>query len=205
MEKDVDCLQCSESFDWNSDETQLDFVALKKAYQDVFELPSHVYESSLIRASMLLAGEYNSLYFLKNLLLRMETVLKLFHGFSETCEMELKVELKDRVTNPEEMEKYVISFLIIFEMPNISSSEYIDKALPRLCKAMACLPYSALARICRIWARYCRRSFKNILEQLHQLITIRTMDSGICNKGHLQDNVDIIAATKVMKVSFMRS
>lgn len=113
--------------------------------------------------------------------------------------MELKVELKDKLDNPEELEKYVISFLIIFEMPTLESTEYVDKALPQLCKAMSLLPYSALARICRVWARYCRNSFKNILELLHQLITARVIKN--CDgKRHLQDNIDIVSATKVMKV-----
>lgn len=44
------------TFDWLSDETRIDFFALRKAYQNVFELPSHVFEGSLIRALMLLAG-----------------------------------------------------------------------------------------------------------------------------------------------------
>lgn len=116
--------------------------------------------------------------------------------------MELKVELKGKLCNPEDVEKYVISFLIVFEMPAVGNPEYVDRALPQLCRAMSYLPYSALARICRVWARHCQNSFKNILELLHQLITARTIDNGDEKRRHLQDNVDIISATKVMKVSW---
>lgn len=121
-------------------------------------------------------------------------------SFAETTEMELKVELKGKLNNPEDLEKYVISFLIIFEMPVLGSSKYIQEALPLLCKAMSYLPVSALARICRVWARHCKNSFRNILQILHQLITSKTIDSCGGKSYHLQDNVDIISATKVMKV-----
>ncbi len=113
-------------------------------------------------------------------------------------------ELKGKQNSPEELEKYVNSFLIIFEMPPMESPEYVDKALPKLCKAMSYLPYSALARICGVWARYCRNSFKNILESLHQLITARAIKN-YDGKRHLQDNVDIISATKVMKVRLIKA
>lgn len=189
MEKDVD------SSDWSSDEIRIDFLALRKAYQNVFELPSHVYESSLIRALVLLAGKYFTP------ILHICFSLLIIFPFSETTEMELKVELKDRLNNPEDMEKYVISFLIIFEMPTLGNPEYLHEALPLLCKAMSHLPVSALARICRVWARYCRNSFRNILELLHQLITTRTVESCGGKRYPLHDNIDIISATKVMKVS----
>ncbi|XP_065205619.1 ubiquitin-protein ligase E3A isoform X2 [Planococcus citri] len=175
MEKDIDCSQSSRSFDWTSDEIRIDFFALKKAYENVFELPSHVYESALIKALGI---------------------------FAENTELELNVELKGKLNNPEEMEKYVIAFLIVFEIPALSSPEFLQKVLPPLCKAMNYLPVSALARICRVWARYCRDSFKNILNLLHQLITMRTIESCSNKKYLLQDNVDIVSATKVMKVLY---
>lgn len=197
MEKDIDCSQSSRNFDWTSDEIRIDFFALKKAYDNVFELPSHVYESALIKALGVFAGKL----FIAVLSLNFSSYFCYYFFFSENTEIELNVELKGKLNNPEEMEKYVIAFLIVFEIPALSSPEFLQKVLPPLCKAMNYLPVSALARICRVWARYCRDSFKNILDLLHQLITMRTIESCSNKKYLLQDNIDIISATKVMKVS----
>ena len=84
-------------------------------------------------------------------------------------------------------------------MPLLSSTEYVEKIFPLLCKSMNLLPNNSLARICRVWARNCQHSFKKIIELLHNIITNRTMATN--RKCHLQDNADIVAATKVMKVS----
>ena len=57
-EKDVDCtLGSKPPFNWDSDEIQLDFVALKKSYEILFQLPSHVqFENCFLRALKLFAG-----------------------------------------------------------------------------------------------------------------------------------------------------
>lgn len=147
----------------------------------------------------MLAGKYEEMYEYTHTYVR---IRKPWLNLLDNSEMELKVELKGKgkLNDPEEMEKYVISFLIVFEMPPMQSSEYVDRALPQLCKTMSYLPYSALARICRVWARYCRDSFTNILDSLQQLITMRTIKNYDSTR-RLQENADIISATKVMKVS----
>lgn len=64
-------------------------------------------------------------------------------------------------------------FLIVFEIPVLGSSEYLEMALHMLCKAASCLPISAQAKLARIWARHCRARLPSLLQALQQLITVK--------------------------------
>ena len=59
-EKDVDSsLGSRPLFNWDSDEIKLDFVALRKSYETLFQLPSQIFGSHLMQALKLFAGYYS--------------------------------------------------------------------------------------------------------------------------------------------------
>lgn len=64
-------------------------------------------------------------------------------------------------------------FLIVFEIPVLGSSEYLEMALHMLCKAASCLPIPAQAKLARIWARHCKSRLPSLLQALQQLITVK--------------------------------
>jgi ubiquitin-protein ligase E3 A len=64
-------------------------------------------------------------------------------------------------------------FLIVFEIPVLGNSEYLEMALHMLCKAASCLPISDQAKLARIWARHCKTRLPSLLQAFQQLITVK--------------------------------
>lgn len=64
-------------------------------------------------------------------------------------------------------------FLIVFEIPVLGTSDYLELALHMLCKAASCLPLPAQAKLARIWARHCKSRLECLLQALQQLITVK--------------------------------
>uniref|UniRef100_A0A8D8TSC2 Ubiquitin-protein ligase E3A n=1 Tax=Cacopsylla melanoneura TaxID=428564 RepID=A0A8D8TSC2_9HEMI len=93
-------------------------------------------------------------------------------------------------------------FLIIFEIPSLGSCEYVERLLPKICKAASQLPLVAQARIAKTWATHCKQRLKTILEALQQLITIKTLSNHYHKDYILQDEETITCPTKVMKILF---
>lgn len=73
-------------------------------------------------------------------------------------------------------------FLIVFEIPVLGSSEYLEMALHMLCKAASCLPISAQAKLVRIWARHCKTRLPSLLQALQQLITVKVYIFSNCRR-----------------------
>ncbi|XP_077389865.1 ubiquitin-protein ligase E3A-like isoform X5 [Festucalex cinctus] len=66
-----------------------------------------------------------------------------------TPNLELDLEyLEAYQTDPD----YLNIFVILMENRNLHSPEYLEMALPQLCKAMSKLPVAALARLCKLWS-----------------------------------------------------
>ncbi|XP_052120401.1 ubiquitin-protein ligase E3A isoform X2 [Frankliniella occidentalis] len=93
-------------------------------------------------------------------------------------------------------------FVIILELPVLGQSEYLEVALPAICKEAVKMPLYTQGRLARIWAKHCRGRLKELLVSLQQLITLKVI-SGTFSRDHsVQDEDAIVAPTKLMKILY---
>lgn len=100
-------------------------------------------------------------------------------------------------------EKVLHCFVICFDMSTTSSnhfadSEYLERSMPRLCQAAHGMPEQAQARLARIWAHHCKDQLQQFIQSFQQLITLQV----ILDEDTVQENTDVIAVTKVLKIVF---
>lgn len=96
-------------------------------------------------------------------------------------------------------------FLIVFEIPVLGSSEYLEYAFHMLCRAVSCLPVAAQAKLARVWARHCKSRLVSLLQALQQLITVKVIGGTFTRDYCIQDADTITAPTKVMKILYYAS
>lgn len=93
--------------------------------------------------------------------------------------------------------------VIVLEIPALGISEFLEMALPHICRAASHLSVSSQAWLARIWARHSKTRLKSILEALQQLITLKVI-LGILNSDYcVQDDEFVTAPTRLMKVLLM--
>lgn len=114
---------------------------------------------------------------------------------SENIELDLRL-LRIR------REKLLNIFVIIFDIPTTGFTEFIEYALPHVCKAASRLPLDLQAELVRIWAKYSKNRLKTLLQALHELITIRTITGHFTRDYCVQDEWFITEPTKVMKLVY---
>lgn len=103
-------------------------------------------------------------------------------------------------TQHDKIEEIITVFVIIFEIIIIGKSDFVDVALPTVCKAASHLPVWAQARLACIWAHNCKDGLRKLLEALQQLISLQVITGRYHDNSYIQDNEYIINATKLMKV-----
>lgn len=171
-EEEGECSQSSRSQKSTSpsDDLKVDIPSLRRAYQALFEVPGNVFESALVQALSTL---------------------------SENLELDLRV--FGRVYR-DDSEELLNVFVIVLEIPALGSSEYLEMALPLVCKAASQLPLKVQARLAQVWARNCRSRLKGMLEALQQLVTLKVISGQFSRDYCVQDEETITAPTKLMKV-----
>ncbi|KAG5888353.1 hypothetical protein JTB14_020753 [Gonioctena quinquepunctata] len=92
--------------------------------------------------------------------------------------------------------------LIVFEIPALGSGDFLETALPAICRASQRLSVEVQARLARMWSGVARTSIKNILENLQQLITLRVIMTPFQRDFFVQDENVITSATKLMKILY---
>ncbi|KAJ0179215.1 hypothetical protein K1T71_004927 [Dendrolimus kikuchii] len=112
------------------------------------------------------------------------------------------MELDLRITKRMSIEEVVNCFLIAFEVPDLGCSDYLEIALPALCRAAEHLPLKAQAKLARLWAQHCKDSLRHILETLQQLITLRVISTNYTRQFQVQDDENVTMATKLMKIVY---
>lgn len=119
---------------------------------------------------------------------------------SKTMQMDI------RYYKPHEKDpNYLNIFLIIMEIPNLQSPEFLESAFPKFCKALGYLPVKAQAKLARVWATYPVEKLRDFLNNLQQLITVKTV-SNEWNRGYcVNDDEGITGAAKVLKVLYYAS
>lgn len=89
---------------------------------------------------------------------------------ADDIELDLRV---FRIVRWDSMDSLLNVFLIVFEIPMLGNSEYLELALHMLCKALSCLPIVAQAKLARVWAKHCKSRLPNLLQALQELITVK--------------------------------
>lgn len=112
----------------------------------------------------------------------------------------LQVELQRKLDNFS-TDDIINVLTIIFEIPVLGSSDFLETALPALCRATTWLSVEEQARLAMVWSGPGRNSLRMILENLQQLITLRVILTGFHRDFYVQDEHVITSATKLMKVS----
>uniref|UniRef100_T1IQC0 Ubiquitin-protein ligase E3A n=1 Tax=Strigamia maritima TaxID=126957 RepID=T1IQC0_STRMM len=116
---------------------------------------------------------------------------------SENAEMDLKY-LKTFEQDP----NYINMFIIVMEIPALHLQDFTSVALVPVCKAAAHLPLAAQAKLVRFWSKFSSERLKEMVGTLHQVITEHVINS---NDHCINENVAVIAATKLMKLLFYAS
>lgn len=88
---------------------------------------------------------------------------------------------------------------------SLAPSEFLEEALPDVCKAASHLPVWAQARLAWIWAEHCKLNLRNLLQTLQQLISLKVISENFTRDSAIQDNLVITCTTKVLKVQNFRS
>lgn len=91
------------------------------------------------------------------------------------------------------------------EIPMMECPEYMEAALPAFCKAAALLPVRSQAILARTWSSFAPERLKEMLDTLHQFITLRVIGGQFTHDYCINDEESIIAATKFMKIIFYAS
>ncbi|KAL1508843.1 hypothetical protein ABEB36_003674 [Hypothenemus hampei] len=92
--------------------------------------------------------------------------------------------------------------LIVFEIPALGSGDFLETALPAICRAAQWLPVEVQATLARMWSGPGRSAIRNILENLQQLITLRVIVTPFHRDFFIQDENVITSATKLMKILY---
>lgn len=118
----------------------------------------------------------------------------------QSLALSISVDLR-LLTQRDKIEEIITVFVIVFEIISIGKSDFVDVALPTICKAASYLPIWAQARLACIWAYHCKEGLRKLLETLQQLISLQVITGTYHENAFIQDNEHIINATKLMKVS----
>lgn len=161
----------------DSVDTSIDVASLKRAYAQLFKLPTKIFEGALVNAIVTLTGN-------------LEIQLKLLGSSNKK-----KTEDEDLIN----------IFIIIIEIPILGSSEFIDVALPHICKVAAHLSIPCQAKLAKIWAKHCKGRLKSLLESLQQLITLKVITASFSRDYCIQDEEAITSPTKLMKIVYYAS
>lgn len=104
-------------------------------------------------------------------------------GLADCIELDLRVFGKP---SSDTMDSLINVFLIVFEIPALGNSEYLELALHMLCKAVSLFPIKAQAKLARIWAKHCNTRLPSLLQSLQQLITVKVffLDIEIHNRSN---------------------
>ncbi|XP_026674769.1 ubiquitin-protein ligase E3A isoform X1 [Ceratina calcarata] len=159
----------------NNDDTSVDLPAVRRAFAALWSLPGEVFKSALVNALVTLA---------------------------DNIELDLRV---FRIMPWDNMDSLLNVFLIVFEIPMLGNSEYLELALHMLCKALSCFPTVVQAKLARVWAKHCKSRLPSILQALQELITVKVIGGSFTRDYCVQDADTITAPTKVMKILYYAS
>lgn len=92
--------------------------------------------------------------------------------------------------------------MVLLNLFKPGSGDFLETALPAICRATTWLPIEVQEKLAIIWAGPGRRSLRSILENLQQLVTLRVILTQFHTSFLVQDENIITSATKLMKVVY---
>lgn len=121
---------------------------------------------------------------------------------SRTLDMELRYQ-KPIDSNP----KYIKIFLIVMEIPQLHSPEFIETAYPNFCKATGQLPMATQAKLAQIWSKFSPARISDLVQSLQQLITVKIVNNETRwgRSYAVNDDESITSATRVLKILYYAS
>ena len=157
-------------------------------------LPPHYTSVDLVslRRAMIKLMETNSNVF--------DSLNMHFHALALNIGIDLRF-----MTQRDKIEEIITVFVIIFEIIIIGKTDFVEMALPSICKAASYLPVWGQARLACIWAEHCGDGLRKLLENLQQMISLQVIAGAYHETGLVQDNEIIVTATKVMKIVYFAS
>ena len=96
-------------------------------------------------------------------------------------------------------------FLLVLEIPALSSSEFLELALPRLCQAAGWLPVTAQARLVRLWSRYPASRLRDMVQTLQQLISVKVIEQEATRGYQATDDESVTAPVRLLKLLYYAS
>ncbi|KAF5298616.1 hypothetical protein FQR65_LT09712 [Abscondita terminalis] len=118
----------------------------------------------------------------------------------------LQIDLQLRNQSDKNTNRHINVLLIVFEIPALGSGDFLETALPALCRATGWLSIESQAKLANIWSGSVgRSSLRMILENLQQLVTLRVIVTQFHRDFYVQDENVITSATKIMKVRLTTS
>lgn len=90
-------------------------------------------------------------------------------------------------------------FVIVFEIPCLGTGDFLDEALPIICRAVVLLPLSQQAALVRFWALHNVTKLRNLVQTLHQLISFRVLAGDFGHGYSVNDDDTIAACVKVSR------
>ncbi|XP_022905557.1 ubiquitin-protein ligase E3A [Onthophagus taurus] len=113
----------------------------------------------------------------------------------------LEIELKAKFINFTS-DEIINIILIVFEIPALGTGDFVEMALPMLCRALEHLSLDLQAKLALAWSGPGRSNMQNILENLQQLITLRVITGFNTYTQDVQDDTVVTSATKLMKILY---
>lgn len=129
-----------------------------------------------------------------------EALNQTLHGLA--LHLHQQLDLDDLFAERDDCGEMVTVFLIVFETIAIGSAEFMDLALPSVCKAASHLSTAAQAKLARIWSRHCTVTLKPLLQALQQLISLQVIAGSDSPHFYVQDIEEVVDATRVMKIIY---
>lgn len=100
---------------------------------------------------------------------------------------------------------YINIFIIVMEIPDLHSPEYLEQAFGSFCKALGALPVKAQGHLAKVWSEFPKARLQEMVQSLHQMITVKVITGQWTQVHNLHDNDVITGATRVMKVLYYAS
>lgn len=97
---------------------------------------------------------------------------------------------------------YLNIFVILMENTNLHSPEYLESALPLICKAMSKLSLPGQARLARLWSGFGTEHLIRILETFQQVITYTVICNDFDNDNLVNDDDTVASAAKCLKMVY---
>ncbi|KAF0303632.1 Ubiquitin-protein ligase E3A [Amphibalanus amphitrite] len=99
----------------------------------------------------------------------------------------------------------VAVLLLVLEIPALSSSEFLELALPRLCQAAGWLPTVEQARLVRFWSRYPADRLRDMVQTLQQLISVKVIEQEATRGYQATDDESVTAPVRLLKLLYYAS